>query len=74
MTEQSFNIYELIAWFWAESEERSVTPTEAALYSFLLARANVGEGFITISAALDIAQTSFSSALACTRFPHIGSA
>jgi len=40
MTEQSFNIYELIAWFWAESEERSVTPTEAALYSFLLARAN----------------------------------
>jgi len=40
MTELSFNIYELITWFWAESEERSVTPTEAALYSFLLARAN----------------------------------
>lgn len=34
------NIYELLTRFWMESEEQSFSPSEAALYSFLIAKAN----------------------------------
>lgn len=34
------NIYELLTRFWLESEEQSFSPSEAALYSFLIIKAN----------------------------------